>query len=68
MKRKFTASVWHEGSILVAQCLEVDIAVKAKQTEEALRNIAEALALHFEPPGPTTVPKVATIEVEIRAA
>ena len=68
MKRKFTASVWKEGEIFVAQCLEVDVASQGDTEELALKNLGEALELHFEPPSPTTLPKVTTIEVEISAA
>ncbi len=36
--------------------------------EEALANLKEALELHFEPPQPTRMPEVRTIEVEVGAA
>jgi DNA-binding winged helix-turn-helix (wHTH) protein len=39
MKRALTASVWWEREWFVAQCVEA-----------ALRNLREALELHFEPP------------------
>ena len=68
MKRKFTASVWKEDEIFVAQCLEVDVASQGTSEDEALKNLSEALELHFDPPGPTSLPKVTTIEVEISAA
>ncbi|MDZ8110171.1 MAG: type II toxin-antitoxin system HicB family antitoxin [Nostoc sp. DedQUE12a] len=48
MKRTFTASVWQEGKWFVAQCLEVDIASQGESEAEALANLTEALALHFE--------------------
>jgi predicted RNase H-like HicB family nuclease len=68
MKRKFSASVWKEDDIYVAQCLEVDVASQGDSEEGALRNLSEALELYFEPPSPTMLPKVTTIEVEISAA
>lgn len=68
MKRKFSASVWKEGDIYVAQCLEVDVASQGESEEDALKNLSEALELYFEPPSPTTLPRVTTIEVEISAA
>jgi Uncharacterised protein family (UPF0150). len=68
MKRKFTASVWKEEGIYVAQCLEVDVASQGDTEEEALKNLGEALELYFDPPCPTTIPKMTTIEVEIGAA
>lgn len=68
MKRTFSASVWREGDWYVAQCLEVDVASQGESEEEALQNLREAIALHFEPPGPTTAPQVRTLEVEVSAA
>jgi hypothetical protein len=68
MKRAFSASVWREGGWYVAQCLEVDVASQGETEEEALENLREALELHFEPPGPTAVPRVRTVEVEVGAA
>ncbi|HKP54638.1 MAG TPA: type II toxin-antitoxin system HicB family antitoxin [Chloroflexia bacterium] len=50
MKQTFTASVWQEGEWFVAQCVEVDVASQGKSETEALRNLSEALELHFEPP------------------
>ena len=50
MKRALTASVWREGELFVAQCLEVDVASQGESTEAALWNLREALDLHFEPP------------------
>ena len=61
MKRPFAATVWQEGDLYVSQCLEVDIASQGA-TEE------EALALHFEPPQATRLPKVRMIQVEVGAA
>ena len=50
MMRTFSASVWQEGEWYVAQALEVDVASQGETQEEALANLREALALHFEPP------------------
>jgi hypothetical protein len=68
MKQIFTASVWQEGEWCVAQCLEVDVASQGETEEEALKNLEEALELHFEPPVATVTPHVRTVEVEINAA
>ena len=68
MRRAFTASVWQEGDWYVAQALEVDVASQGESEEAALENLREALALHFEPPVATALPKVHTIEVEVGAA
>ncbi len=50
MKREFKASVSREGDWFVAQSLEVDVASQGRTEKEALANLEEALALHFEPP------------------
>ncbi len=50
MKREFKASVSRDGDCFVAQCLEVDVASQGPTEEQALANLEEALALHFEPP------------------
>ena len=50
MKRVFKASVSREGDGFVAQCLEVDMASQGRSEDEALANLEEALALHFEAP------------------
>jgi predicted RNase H-like HicB family nuclease len=68
MKRTFTASVWQEGNWFVAQCLEIDIASQGESEAEALANLSEALALHFEPPVATIIPQIKKLEVEINAA
>jgi hypothetical protein len=51
-----------------SQCLEVDVASQGASEEEALKNLEEALELHFEPPVATITPHVHTIEVEVDAA
>ncbi len=68
MKMRFTVTVWEEDDWFVAQCLEVDVASQGNTEEEALANLREALELHFEPPTPTVVPHVTSIEVEVGAA
>jgi predicted RNase H-like HicB family nuclease len=68
MKRPFAATVWREGNWYVSQCLEIDIASQGESEEEALANLTEAVALHFEDPQATRPPKVRTIEVEVGSA
>jgi predicted RNase H-like HicB family nuclease len=68
MTRTFTASIWQEGDWYVAQCLEVDVASQGTTEEEALRNLREALELHFEAPTASDLPRTRTIEVSIDAA
>lgn len=67
-KRKFTASVWREGRWYVAQCLEVDVASQGRSEPAALKNLAEALALHLAPPRATLFPKVRPVRIAPRAA
>lgn len=67
-KRKFSASVWREGKWYIAQCLEVDVASQGRSESAALKNLADALGLHFEVPMATDTPKVLPVEVWVRAA
>ncbi|MBE9119141.1 type II toxin-antitoxin system HicB family antitoxin [Lusitaniella coriacea LEGE 07157] len=68
MKQSFTVSVFPEGRWFVAQCLEVDVASQGETEGEALKNLKEALELHFEPPCATLLPQVKKIEVEVGVA
>ena len=68
MKREFRATVWQEGDWIVAQCLQVDVASQGRTEQEALKNLSEALELHFEEPRATITPHVTTVEAEIGAA
>ena len=67
-KRKYTASIAREGRWYVAQCLEIDIASQGRSEAAALRNLADAIALHLTPPTATRTPKVRSVEVTVRAA
>ena len=67
MKRPFAARVWREGDWYVSQCLEIDIASQGTTEEEALKNLREALELHFEPPRATRSPELRLIKAEVRA-
>ncbi len=58
MSKHFSASLWREDELVVAQCLEVDVASQGGTEEEALRNLKEALQLHFRPPVATAQPVV----------
>ena len=48
MKKSFTASLWRERELVVAQCLDVDVASQGRDEDEALANLGEALELSFE--------------------
>ena len=68
VEKSFSASVWREEDLYVAQCLEVDVASQGATEAEALQNLREALELHFDPPQATNMPLVKTIKVEVGAA
>lgn len=68
MKTTFTASVWQEDDLFVAQCLEVDVASQGKSEQEAVANLEEALGLHFEDPKSDWRPKLVKVEVQVGAA
>ena len=63
--RTFTASISQEDDWFIAQCLEVDVSSQGKSEDEAINNLREALALYFEPPHPTVMPKIRKFEVNI---
>ena len=59
--------MWREGRWFVAQCLEVDVASQGASERSALKNLGDALALHFAPPVATRVPKVRPVAVPVEA-
>jgi predicted RNase H-like HicB family nuclease len=68
VEKTFSASIWREDALYVAQCLEVDVASQGNTEDEALQNLRETLELHFESPQATTAPQVKTLKVEVGAA
>ncbi len=67
MTQNFNAVIIKEGDWLVAQCLDVDGASQGTTEEEAMKNLNEALLLHFTPPVATVLPKVRRFELELAA-
>lgn len=65
MKEEFTAVVWQEGELFVAQCREFEIASQGRTKDEALDNLSEAIEVHFELPVATILPEVVAIEAEV---
>ena len=65
MKHQFTAVISQEDEWFVAQCLEVDVASRGESQETALKNLGEALELHFDEPRSTVTPSVQTLEIEV---
>jgi predicted RNase H-like HicB family nuclease len=43
-----TASIWKEGRLYVARCLELGVASQGASKKEALRNLREAVELYLE--------------------
>jgi predicted RNase H-like HicB family nuclease len=64
---KLQASIVREGSGFVAQCLEVDVASQGETSEEALRNLKEALELYFEGEAPQVIHPALVRTVELSA-
>ena len=67
MIQNFNAVIVKEGDWYIAQCLEVDVASQGETEDEALKNLNEALLLHFTPPVATMLPNVRHFELEIAA-
>lgn len=70
---RLTAAVTKEGDWYVAQCLEVDVASQGETVEEAIANLHEALALHFEDSpeavaGLRAAPIIAPIDLNLASA
>jgi predicted RNase H-like HicB family nuclease len=61
----FTATIWEEDGIFIAQCREFEIASQGASQKEALDNLSEAVSLHFEPPIATILPTVTAFEVDL---
>ncbi|MFN0157330.1 MAG: type II toxin-antitoxin system HicB family antitoxin [Bacteroidota bacterium] len=68
MTKKLTAVVTKEDNWFIAQCVEIDLASQGETEEEALKNLKEALELHFEEPIATQTPLVRSLEIIINAA
>ena len=62
MKKHFSARLWRDGDWFVAQCLDVDVASQGKSEDEALANLEQARALHFEPPRASVVTKKGVLD------
>ncbi len=67
MTQTFNAVITREGDWYVAQCLEIDVASQGETEDEALKNLNEALQLHFTPPVATVLPTLRHFELEITA-
>jgi len=66
--KNLTASLSRDGSWIVAQCLEVDVASQGRSEKAVPANLAQALELHFAPPHATSAPKIRKVTLRSRAA
>ncbi len=67
MKETFSATVSKEGKWYVAQCREFEVASQGLSKEEALRNLSEAIEVHFSPPVATILPEITFVTAEIES-
>ncbi len=65
MKETFTAVVWKEAELYIAQCREFEVASQGGTKEEALDNLSEAIEVHLSPPVATLLPEVISIQAEV---
>lgn len=67
--RVFTAVIYKEDDLYVAECPEVGTASQGHTVEEALANLKEATELYLEefPPPSTTPPLLTTFEATVYA-
>jgi predicted RNase H-like HicB family nuclease len=65
MKETFTAVVWREGDLYIAQCREFEVASQGESKEDALDNLSEAIEVHLMPPVATLLPEVVSIQAEV---
>ena len=69
MKRTFTAAIYKEKKLYVAECPEAGTASQGKTIEEALSNLKEATELYLEefPVKQHSRPFLTTFEVPVHA-
>ena len=63
---RLTAAITHEPPWYVARCLEVEVTSQGETIEQAIDNLSEALALHFEDSAedvPTSPAIIAPVEL-----
>lgn len=48
MKIEVTAEIWQEGNMFVGYCHELEVASAGRTSEEALRNLSEAIGIFLE--------------------
>lgn len=68
MRTSFSAVVWQEDDLFIAQCLEVDVASQGHTEAEAVDNLREALELFFEDADEVVATRIVRFEVQVGAA
>ena len=51
----YQASIWREGALHVAQCLDVDVTSQGETADEALANLRDAVELFLEMASPEEI-------------
>ncbi|MBM3215078.1 type II toxin-antitoxin system HicB family antitoxin [Candidatus Poribacteria bacterium] len=67
MKRKFTARVWQEDGVYIAQCVELELASQGDTEDDAVGMLRDAIELYLSEPDAGAVPEVTLREVEVDA-
>ena len=68
MTQTYTARVWKEDNLFIAQCAEIDVASHGDTEQAALAHLREAMELYLEPPTATVIPTVSSIKMEVGAS
>jgi len=63
MKTEFKNVVWKEGKFYVAQCLNIEVSSFGESTDEALRNLNEAIELYMEDASFDNLPEIDSPEI-----
>ncbi len=48
MKKIITSEIYHDGEYYCARCMDFDVFTQGRTIDEAVKNLKEALVLHFE--------------------
>ena len=48
MKNMIKAEIYHDGKYYCGRCLDFDVFTQGKTLDELVRNLKEAIQLHFE--------------------
>jgi predicted RNase H-like HicB family nuclease len=70
MNKTFTIAIQKENDWFIAKCLENSVASQGKTMDDAIENLREAIALHYEDEALPSFPQtfVTSMEVALNAA